>query len=214
MTVSLLFGKKGAKIGSLQLDASLRDTHTFENEVSSFPVEDGSSISDHVRLLPVQLTIEGIVTDSPIDVRFSDVSYIVEGENNREEALVVEREDTAVRVETARDLLLSMRGSYGKEQQLLTVVTGLKVYENMVMTKLSFERDGKTGRALPFTASFVELTTQKISTESLRPAKSVSSKASPKSNKGKQKASDIAQDEKKVKVSSLKKIFNTLSGGS
>ena len=40
---SVLFGKRGAKIGALQLDATVEETHEYENQVSQWPVEDGSS---------------------------------------------------------------------------------------------------------------------------------------------------------------------------
>jgi len=208
MTVSVLFGKVGAKIGSLQLDASLKDSHSFENEVSSFPIEDGFTISDNIRVLPVQLTIDGIVTDSPISVRFQDVNDIVSGNSsNRTESLVVEREDTAVRVETARDVLLKIRGENGKDPEIVTIVTGLKVYENMVMTKLTFDRDGKTGRALPFTASFTRLVTKQLSTETLKPKPVVKDKASSKKNKGKQKPAE-ASAKTKEDTSFARSLFN------
>lgn len=72
MLISLLFRNLAgamnlpSQIGALTLDVTLEESHEYSSEVSDFPIEGGTSISDHVRLLPRQLTMRGFVTDTPL----------------------------------------------------------------------------------------------------------------------------------------------------
>jgi len=72
MLISLLFRNLTSgmnlpsQIGALTLDVTLEESHEFSSEISDFPIEGGSSISDHVRLMPRTLTMRGFVTDTPL----------------------------------------------------------------------------------------------------------------------------------------------------
>ena len=68
MALELLFKRKSSgKIGALVLDATITESQSFRNEVTEFPVESGSKISDHVIQSPEEITIEGYVTNTPIE---------------------------------------------------------------------------------------------------------------------------------------------------
>ena len=74
--VSLVFKTTKASIGSLELDASVTETHSAEVDVTDHPIESGANISDHVRPRAEVLTIEGLVTNSPLPVKSDPlVSY-------------------------------------------------------------------------------------------------------------------------------------------
>ena len=71
----LIFGAKnrasvGAapplRFGVLEFDASISETHTDESDVTEHPVEDGSNITDHVRLLPNTFEMSGMITNTPL----------------------------------------------------------------------------------------------------------------------------------------------------
>jgi len=72
MALLQLFTQTKAKIGVLdgvdgiELDCSVQETHERTATLTQSPVEDGSTISDHVILLPKRLTIEGIVSSTPL----------------------------------------------------------------------------------------------------------------------------------------------------
>jgi hypothetical protein len=53
---------------AVEFDASLREVPTHTVEVTDRPVESGASVSDHMRKLPVEIEIEGIVTDTPVQI--------------------------------------------------------------------------------------------------------------------------------------------------
>jgi len=126
MALSLLFGKKykKGKVGSVELDVTMREDHRYSSRVTNYPVEDGSSLSDHIINEPPVVTLEGIVTDTPLAIltffnRSVDAfNRLIEIHENRE---------------------------------LVTVVTGIKVYQNMAITVLDIPRDLTTGQSLRFT---------------------------------------------------------------
>lgn len=220
MTASLLFKKQGATIGVLQLDATVSEVHDYVNEVSEFPSENGDTVVDNIRLLPDRVTIEGLVTNSPVTGLFDKIFDVVTGDSNVKEALRFSRDDTATRVESARDILLRIRGSViegaNKDPQLVDIVTGLRKYTNMAMESLSFNRSGRTGQGLPFSATFVQVKTADVATETFteptpEPSAEVSDKASTKTQKGKQKANETS-DTTTENVSAIKRAARFLTG--
>lgn len=52
----------------LTLDAQMKETFKSECEPTTFPIENGSPGTDHVILKPSTLTLEGIVTETPITI--------------------------------------------------------------------------------------------------------------------------------------------------
>jgi len=212
MVASVLFGKKGAIIGSLQLDATVSENHDYTNEVSQFPVENGDTIIDHIRLVPEKITINGLVSNSPIDVRFQDITDIVEGTSNTSEVKTVSRDDTPTRVESAQNILLKIAGRViqGKSvrPEIVTIVTGLRVYKDMAITSLTINRTARTGQALPFTASFINVETVELAL--IVPQFGFTDKAAPKIQKGKQKKV-IAPPKTEERVSAAKSFYNKAS---
>jgi hypothetical protein len=57
-----------AFIGDIWIDVSVHETHSVGAEVSEHPVEAGANIADHIRPLPRAITIEGMVTNFPIEL--------------------------------------------------------------------------------------------------------------------------------------------------
>lgn len=51
---------------SIAVDATLRQQHSAPSTVTDHPVETGSNISDHIRPEPDTLTLEGIISNTPI----------------------------------------------------------------------------------------------------------------------------------------------------
>ncbi len=136
--LSLLFGDtRKAKIGVLELDASLSERHEFENIITDFPIETGGEVSDHIYMKPDRVMIQGFITNSP--PVFFDLTNTL-GRNDR--------------VGDALETLKSIRDN----RELVTVVTGLIIYDNMAMKRLTIPRSSRTGETLRFTAEFVKIT--------------------------------------------------------
>lgn len=125
MVLSLLFGKKYAqtKIGAVFLDATLSETHNFVARVSSFPIEYNFSISDHVVIEPISLSIRGLVSDTPLNI-LSAFNRSIDSFN-------------------------ALLNVFNRKERL-TVVTGIRVYRNMLITNLNIPRDVGTGQSLTF----------------------------------------------------------------
>ena len=45
-------------IAGFVIDAALRETHTYESEVTEYPVESGAMITDNIRPRPITIEIE------------------------------------------------------------------------------------------------------------------------------------------------------------
>jgi len=56
------------QIASIWIDVALREQHNSSASVTKHPVEDGSLVADHVQLEGDQLQIEGVVTNTPIEM--------------------------------------------------------------------------------------------------------------------------------------------------
>jgi hypothetical protein len=165
--INLLFNQKTpGKVGNLTFDVLLSEQPTYTNEVTTFPIEDGSLISDGVTRQPLRLALAGLVTNSPLWQGFGLTSFY---DSFRSSSLGQATVRAGTRCDDALQALLKMCGrvspvSPGVRQSRqpvavpVTVVTGLQVYQDMVVTSLVFDRDASTGDALPFVLNLVEVT--------------------------------------------------------
>lgn len=128
--LTLLF-KKEKKIGSLVIDVFTEENHSAKASVTEFPVENGAVVSDHIFRNSDELEIKGSIC-APL--------YIFD--------------------------IMKGRGSYFKAQYetlnslvgtVLTVVTGLRVYDNMAFLDLSVPRNKDNGGSIDFTAKFRQI---------------------------------------------------------
>src|SRR4029077_3803718 len=126
---------KHGKIALLTLDAVEKEMHHSAVEVTDSPVEQGVNISDHARPKPDEVTIEGWVTNHPLPPPGSAASFIPGLAENAYADLI--------------DLHDNPR--------LITVVTSLRTYDDVIMVDLAVPRDAKTGESLHFTAQFKQI---------------------------------------------------------
>jgi hypothetical protein len=113
--------------------------------------------------------MRSLVSDSPITTIF----------NMRSNSIVDNIESVSRGVDTVEKALNWKNiGSYSitamealiklQEQRLpITLVTGIKVYNNMILTKMVVPRDPNTGRALFFDLEFSEIMTSTVSVSEL-----------------------------------------------
>ena len=118
-------------IGYLPIDVTLEEVHQRDATATEFPIEGGSTITDHVRLAPLRLSMTGFITDTPI----KGLTLSLGG----------------ARVATAITILESL----WEAREPFRVVSQLKVYENMIIESLTLplSREG----AIRFTATMREL---------------------------------------------------------
>ena len=125
-------------IGALFIDAFSSEVHGCASEVTEYPIEDLGSVADHVNLSPDTLEVEGVVGASGI--------YSTEGGG-------FNWIDAYVAIRDLRDT-----------KQLVSVITGLRVYTNMVIEDFSVPRDSESGASLVFSISFREVKIVKAQT--------------------------------------------------
>lgn len=123
-------------IDDFLIDCSLSESHSFDSDVTEFPVESGSNISDNIRPLPIVVDIEGFVSNTPIGLM-------------RDERVITSQKP----VETCYELLQAIRD----EREPVTIQTSLRTYDNMALTRLNIPRGPGGADGLRFTASFKQI---------------------------------------------------------
>jgi len=182
--ISLILNKKApGKIGVLELDATIHESHEYTNTITEFPVEKGFNISDHIIRIPEKLTMEGFITNTPIP-RSSNLQSL-EGANatqliaDNTNGLQQQQLASEVnRVENALEILLDLAGlppATKSTSDITTnnlfpkvidiVETGLRQYKNMVITRITIPRDRNTGETMQFTCEMRHIVT--VTTETV-----------------------------------------------
>lgn len=187
-------------IGELTFDAVFSEQHDNTLEVTDNPVESGVVITDHAFMLPTKVVIQAGVSDLllrelPSDKYASSIS----------------------RSRRAYELLLELQ----KRAEPFDVVTGLKVYKNMLCLNLRAEQDKDTAYILGFTAELREViivSTQVVKYPQRRAGKTTRQASKPQS-KGKVNGKEVgdssatgtaAPSEVKKKQSLIKKLKGLL----
>ena len=130
-------------IDNLQLDCIVHEDHEYTNNVTEFPVEQGFNISDHVIHYPEKVTLEGIVTNTPI-------AFGAPNKNRKIEAL---KSLLATAGYDAPDATVTGNNL----AKAVDIVTGLRPYLTMLLVHLTIPQDSHSANALHFTAEFRRL---------------------------------------------------------
>lgn len=121
-------------IADVTVDVCLSVEHSYENDVTSHPVEKGSELTDNVIAKPLLISLDCIVSGSPIGAQTNSAfgPNIVNG---------------------VRARLITLRGA----GETITVVDSHGTFPNMVIEKITFSKSVKTGDSLAFKISFKEI---------------------------------------------------------
>ena len=122
----------------LGVDCTVKEVHKADVEVTDHPVEQGVNVADHARPKPAEVTIEGIITNTPMDP--DSGPYL---------------KDQPGPAELAYLFLRSLHDS----PDLVNITTGVTYYDQMMLTAFNVTRDKNTGEALAFEAGFKEIRT-------------------------------------------------------
>ncbi len=135
-------------------DATLSERPTFSSQLTTNPIESGSLINDHVIDNPDTLTIDGIISDTKVRI-LSGVQDIIERGFG-----------SAARSKSAFDLIKQLK----EDHTIVTIVSGLTLYTNMIVVGFSPVRTPTTGKALRFTLQLQKLITVNSKVVELEPA--------------------------------------------
>lgn len=203
---SLVYRKSPTKIDEIELDCSISESHVGEVEVTEHPVEEGFNVTDHSRPKPDSLTLEGIVSNTPFNRTQRKRAIKLLGTSQfQSNSIEDQKQGVAGYAEAAYAKLRDLRDT-GK---IITVVTQIRTYKNMVMTSLTIPRDGKTGDALRFSASFKQI--RVVKNKATKKVVSKEPKAQPKAKAGKQTTRPANDSQKKKSI--LKQFDDGVLGG-
>ena len=173
-------------IGDLAIDCTVTETHSATATVTEHPVESGANITDHIRPEPLQLSITGIVSDTPLGSKQIQRAIDIGG--------------TSVQVtqqETPTSATGFGRAAWAKLDAIRTaakpvkVVTRDKTYDSMALVSLSVPKESKTGGALYFTAQFKQV--RIVYNRTTRVVVAKAPKAHKKQDTGKQPTAAVEQ---------------------
>ena len=181
--------------GALQLDLDVvtRIQHDGSSIVTDYTVEKGVNVADHSRPEPERVTIEGIVTDTPLDApvfgfdgvrRENDGGFLLwNGAVRRRQAV----QDKLTQIRVAGDLV--------------TVLTPSRKYPNMAIEMAQFvqesEMSGKTEVTLEF---------RQVRTVSLQFVAPTERRGDKKGKRGKQSTEEASPSEESENTSALSYI--------
>jgi hypothetical protein len=136
---------------TLDVDVSPREGHERTAELTDHAVERGSDISDHVKVNNGTLTFEGVISNHPLQTPRTHMNGVtgevrpVRLESGRTANVLKfsARFDRVRAVDEVLEGLISAR-------RLVRIVTHLRTYEEMVITRFRVDLEAKDGNALPF----------------------------------------------------------------
>lgn len=127
-------GSSRRVLDTLVLDASLSEIHDSDADVTEFPVEQGSDITDNVRIKPKALQVEALISDFHLS-NAGRAQASSGGPPRSQRPLKGNIGDAKTTLAKLED--------YQASGILIDVETGLKSYRNMVIKSLRTPRDRK-----------------------------------------------------------------------
>jgi hypothetical protein len=146
----------GDQTQEASFDAVVTETHSRSAQVTSHPVEQGADVADHVYIEPLHLTLECVVTNTPL------ATPATQNRNSRGEVSTVNGKvslpfgaGTYTKAVGAalqfsqdmlrpRDVYEALRKAFN-EKSAFSVDTALEIYHSMVITALSVPREAGSG---------------------------------------------------------------------
>ena len=153
--VSLFYRADGWSVGEISLDLILTETHSLNAVVTQHPVQDGSTISDHITILPRSGTMRVLVSNFSLSTAEGDARADWDEIYDQGEAA---QKSIPNRAEEAWKKLKDLV----KKRELVKVVTSLEVYEDVALTRVETTRDGDTGDALEIDIDYEQVTKVKL----------------------------------------------------
>lgn len=148
-TVAEMLTSGKRKLQHLPFNLFISEKHKLEFEVSEHPVQDGSTIADHVHGKLREVSIEGLFTNHPIrqlrdtnEVKFKD-----------------EYATSEVRASVTNQALVNFEKlkRLAQLREPVRLVCSLEIYPKMIITSIDYERDSKSGSSIRFTMTLKEI---------------------------------------------------------
>lgn len=137
-------------IDGFLIDAIISESHELDNEVTEYPVESGADITDNVRPKPLVVTMECLVTNTPIGA----MAGVRKKAGQIGEVITSTGAGSDVTDHTPTGDCYQHLKQIRDNREPVKIVTTLETYDNMVLRSLSIPRATGRGDELRFTAEF------------------------------------------------------------
>lgn len=137
MAFDNLFIRTNKNIGGIRLDAVLSESHNNVASVTTNPVESGAVVSDNVVIEPKKINIVGEVTDTPLGAEAFGAII-----NTATSTFGNATAGNQTRSSAAYSAIVALQ----ELREPISVQTKLKLYENMVITRISTTQDKDSSR--------------------------------------------------------------------
>lgn len=156
----MLMSSKTKSLKYMPFHLFISEKHKLSFHVSDHPLQDGSTISDHVHRDLREVTIEGMFTNHPLKplekvnkVTFKD-TYATKEEKNSLSNTALEKFEALKRL--------------ANRKEPVRIVCSLEIYPKMIITSVEYERDSKSGSSIRFTMTLREIQTVKLTQTKLQ----------------------------------------------
>ena len=162
MSAVLQWSDRRTQLGILLLDVLMTEEIDFASQVTMYPVENGSTITDHVTQGVKTVRLGGLMSTANVSGAGSNVAGFGFGFDGSAKVI---------------DVIESLETMH-KTRALISVSTGQMVYQNMAFTSMNAQRssDGKGGNWLSIKAELVEVRKVTLKTADV-PAENVAAPA-------------------------------------
>lgn len=191
--VSLFYRPGGYKVGAIVFDLVLSESHSLLADVTQRPVQDGSTISDHIQNQLRQGSFTGWVSNWSLSLADSNanntaVSDAVTRVKLRGADAISGLNPPSNRADEAWQKLKDLHAARTPVQ----LVLGLESYDSVVITSIQANRDGDTGESQSFEISFQQIKVvtlkQKLISTTTKPLPPKTADAKSKQAQGRKKA--------------------------
>ena len=140
-----------SKLTYMPFNLFISEKHSLKFRVSDHPLQDGSTISDHVHQEMREVNIEGMFTNHPMR-KLDEVNEV----KFKDEYATSDVNPTVSNTALANFEKLKL---LAKQRKPVRLVCSLEIYPKMVITSIDYDRDSKSGSSIRFTMTLRELKT-------------------------------------------------------
>ena len=140
-----------SKLTYMPFNLFISEKHSLKFRVSDHPLQDGSTISDHVHQEMQECTVEGMFTNHPLR-KLEEVNEV----KFKDEYATSDVKPTVSNTALANFEKLKL---LAKQRKPVRLVCSLEIYPKMVITGIDYDRDSKSGSSIRFTMTLRELKT-------------------------------------------------------
>ena len=213
-----------AKIGELTIEVVTEENHSYKTDATTYPVEAGFEITDHIHKHPEEYSVTGIISDTPLPQNIGNLTEFIKGKGENRTQVALEKllaivgrslpkQEKKIGIQERNidsiDTLVSPERNISPK--IIDIVSGLRIYTNMICTSLTIPRNSRTGRSLKFSASFRKIYTIESNIVSIDKTSDLNGKA-PRIKNQAPKTKDTGVQTTTTPKSALANIWDGLRG--